>query len=198
MSVGLSGGIGAGKSAVAARLADHGALIVDADAIAREVVASGTDGLAAVVEAFGSGILAADGSLDRARLGDQVFADVEARERLNAIIHPLVSRRSAEIAAAAPAEAVVVHDIPLLVENDLSSAYDVVIVVLADDDVRIGRLRDGRGMTEEQVRARMAAQASDEQRRAVADVVLDNSGTLEALHRQVDQLWGDRLAPHAR
>jgi dephospho-CoA kinase len=196
--VGLTGGIGAGKSAVAARLAAHGALIVDADMVAREVVARGTAGLAAVVAAFGPRILAGDGSLDRSALGDLVFSDPEARERLNAIVHPLVERRTAEILAAAPEDAVVVHDVPLLVENGLAPAYDVVVVVIADRDVRIVRLRDTRGMSEEQARARMAAQASDEQRRAVADVVLDNSGTLLELHRQVDVLWRDRLAPKPR
>ncbi len=196
--VGLTGGIGAGKSAVAARLAAHGALIVDADMVAREVVARGTAGLAAVVAAFGPRILAGDGSLDRSALGDLVFSDPEARERLNAIVHPLVERRTAEILAAAPEDAVVVHDVPLLVENGLAPAYDVVVVVIADRDVRIARLRDTRGMNEEQARARMAAQASDEQRRAVADVVLDNSGTLLELRRQVDVLWRDRLAPKPR
>lgn len=196
--VGLTGGIGAGKSAVAARLAAHGALIVDADMVAREVVARGTAGLAAVVAAFGPRILAGDGTLDRSALGDLVFSDPEARERLNAIVHPLVERRTAEILAAAPEDAVVVHDVPLLVENGLAPAYDVVVVVIADRDVRIARLRDTRGMSEEQARARMAAQASDEQRRAVADVVLDNSGTLLELRRQVDVLWRDRLAPKPR
>ncbi len=198
MIVGLTGGIGAGKSAVAARLAEHGALVVDADVVAREVVAPGTEGLAAVVAAFGSGVLADDGSLDRQRLGALIFADDEARARLNAIVHPLVSQRSAELAADAPDEAVVVHDVPLLVENALAPAYDVVVVVLADENVRIQRLRDTRGMREEEARARMAAQTTDDQRRAVADAVLDNSGTLADLHRQVDDLWRDRLAPAAR
>lgn len=198
MIVGLTGGIGAGKSAVAARLAEHGALLVDADAIARAVVAPGTAGLAAVVAEFGSGILEADGSLDRPRLGSLVFADAAARERLNAIVHPLVSERSAEVLAAAPSGAIVVYDVPLLVENGLASAYDLVVVVLATEVVRIRRLRESRGMNEEQVRARMAAQATDEQRRAVADLVLDNSGTLADLHRQVDALWRDRLAGSPR
>lgn len=196
--VGLTGGIGAGKSAVAARLAEHGALIVDADTVAREVVARGTAGLAAVVAAFGPTILAGDGSLDRSALGDLVFSDAQARDRLNAIVHPLVERRTAEILAAAPEDAVVVHDVPLLVENGLAPAYDVVVVVIADRDARIARLRDTRGMSEEQSRARIAAQASDEQRRAVADVVLDNSGTLLELRRHVDVLWRDRLAPKPR
>lgn len=198
MIVGLTGGIGSGKSAVAARLAEHGALIVDADAIARSVVAPGTEGLAAIVAAFGSGILTGDGSLDRAALGALAFADADARTRLNAIVHPLVSRRSADIVATAPADAVVVHDVPLLVENGLAPAYDVVVVVHADEALRLDRLRDSRGMSAEQARARMAAQASDEQRRAVADVVLDNSGTLASLYEQVDALWYDRLSAEAR
>ncbi len=196
--VGLTGGIGAGKSAVATRLAGHGAVIVDADQLAREVVDVGTPGLAAVVAEFGSDVLAADGSLDRSRLGALVFADAAARARLNAIVHPLVARRGAEIAAAAPAGAVVVHDVPLLVENGLASAYDVVVVVLAPEEVRIRRLGQTRGMSPEQARERMAAQATDQQRRAVADVILDNSGTLDRLHDQVDALWRERLAGPGR
>lgn len=198
MIVGLTGGIGAGKSAVAARLAEHGAVIVDADVLAREVLGAGTLGLAAVVAEFGTGVLTEAGDLDRPRLGALVFSDAGARLRLNAIVHPLVSRRSADIAAAAPAGAVVVHDVPLLVENGLGPAYDVVVVVLAPEDVRIQRLRETRGMSAEQARARMAAQASDEQRRVVADVVLDNSGLLADLHQQVDELWRDRLVGGSR
>jgi len=196
--VGLTGGIGAGKSAVAARLAEHGAVIVDADVLAREVLGAGSLGLAAVVAEFGSGVLTEAGDLDRPRLGALVFSDAEARLRLNAIVHPLVSRRSADIAAAAPAGAVVVHDVPLLVENGLGPAYDVVVVVLAPEDVRIQRLRETRGMSAEQARARMAAQASDEQRRVVADVVLGNSGLLADLHQQVDELWRDQLVGGSR
>ncbi|MGI8694980.1 MAG: dephospho-CoA kinase [Geodermatophilaceae bacterium] len=196
--VGLTGGIGAGKSAVAARLAEHGAVIVDADVLAREVLGAGRFGLAAVVAEFGSGVLTEAGDLDRPRLGALVFSDAEARLRLNAIVHPLVSRRSADIAAAAPAGAIVVHDVPLLVENGMGPAYDVVVVVLAPEDVRIQRLRETRGMSAEQARARMAAQASDEQRRVVADVVLDNSGLLADLHQQVDELWRDRLVGGSR
>lgn len=198
MIVGLTGGIGAGKSAVAARLAEHGAVIVDADVLAREVLGAGRFGLAAVVAEFGSGVLTEAGDLDRPRLGALVFSDAEARLRLNAIVHPLVSRRSADIAAAAPAGAIVVHDVPLLVENGMGPAYDVVVVVLAPEDVRIQRLRETRGMSAEQARARMAAQASDEQRRVVADVVLDNSGLLADLHQQVDELWRDRLVGGSR
>lgn len=195
MRVGLTGGIGAGKSAVAARLAEFGAVVIDADAVAREVVQPGSPGLTAIVEAFGGRMLDDDGGLDRSAVGRLVFADEAARVRLNAIVHPLVAARSAELAAAVPAGRVVVHDVPLLVENGLAPAYDVVVVVLADAEVRVRRLRDTRGMSQAQARARMAAQATDEQRRAVADVVLDNSGTLEQLHEHVDRLWAERLRP---
>jgi len=187
--VGLTGGIGAGKSAVAARLAELGAVVIDADAVAREVVAAGTEGLRLIVAEFGADVLRPDGELDRTALGDRVFGDAAALARLNAIAHPLVSRRSAELAAAAPAGAVVVHDVPLLVENDLAAAYDVVVVVCAETELRIRRLAEHRGVSEEQARARMAAQATDDQRRAVADVVLDNSGTPEQLAVQVDSFW---------
>ncbi len=189
MRVGLTGGIGAGKSAVAARLAELGAVVIDADAVAREVVAAGTEGLRLIVAEFGADVLRPDGELDRTALGDRVFGDAAALARLNAIAHPLVSRRSAELAAAAPAGAVVVHDVPLLVENDLAAAYDVVVVVCAETELRIRRLAEHRGVSEEQARARMAAQATDDQRRAVADVVLDNSGTPEQLAVQVDSFW---------
>ncbi|MBA3250952.1 MAG: dephospho-CoA kinase [Geodermatophilaceae bacterium] len=198
MRVGLTGGIGAGKSAVAARLAEHGAVVIDADAVARDVVAPGSPGLAAIVEAFGTDLLDRDGGLDRGALGEVVFADEAARSRLNAIVHPLVAARSAELAAAVPPGRVVVHDVPLLVENGLAPAYDVVVVVLADPEVRVRRLRETRGMSAEQARSRMAAQATDEQRRAVADVVLDNSGTLAQLQAQVDALWTQRLGRPTR
>lgn len=193
MRVGLTGGIGSGKSAVAARLAALGAYVVDSDVVAREVVAPGTPGLAAIVAAFGPDVLDPGGGLDRAALAEVVFADEASRARLNGIVHPLVAARSAEVAAAAPPGQVVVHDVPLLVENGLAPAYDVVVVVLADPEVRIRRLRDTRGMSEEQARSRMATQATDEQRRAVADVVLDNSGTPDQLQAQVDVLWMRRL-----
>ncbi len=199
MLIGLTGGIGAGKSAVASRLRELGALVVDADAVARDLVAAGTPGLAAVVAEFGTAVLAADGSLDRAALSALVFADADAdaRARLNAIVHPLVSRRSAELVAAAPPDAVVVHDVPLLVENGLAPGYELVVVVEADEVARIRRLRADRGMSEQDIRGRMSAQATDAQRRAVADVVLGNSGSLAELHEKVDRLWADRLAPVA-
>ena len=194
LRIGLTGGIGSGKSTVSRLLEQRGAVIVDADAIAREVVASGTPGLAAVVEAFGDGVVASDGSLDRPALAAVVFADPEARKRLDAIVHPLVRARATEVAAAAPADAVVVNDVPLLIETGQAGSYDLVLVVEADPATRVARLVQ-RGLTAEDARARMAAQATDEQRRAVADVVLDNSGTLEELEAQVDRFWADRVAP---
>ena len=194
LRIGLTGGIGSGKSTVSRLLEQRGAVIVDADAIAREVVASGTPGLAAVVEAFGDGVVASDGSLNRPALAAVVFADPEARKRLDAIVHPLVRARATEVAAAAPADAVVVNDVPLLVETGQAGSYDLVLVVEADPATRVARLVQ-RGLTAEDARARMAAQATDEQRRAVADVVLDNSGTLEELEAQVDRFWADRVAP---
>lgn len=193
LRVGLTGGIGAGKSAVATRLAELGAVVIDSDALAREVVAVGTPGLAAVVDAFGPDVLDGEGRLDRPALAAVVFGDPAQLARLNGIVHPLVRERSARIAAATAPGRVVVHDVPLLVENDLAAAYDVVVVVLADQDVRLRRLAETRGMTEEQARSRMAAQASDDQRRAMADVVLDNSGTLAELTGQVDRFWTGRL-----
>ena len=194
LRIGLTGGIGSGKSTVSRLLEQRGAVIVDADAIAREVVASGTPGLAAVVEAFGDGVVASDGSLDRPALAAVVFADPEARKRLDAIVHPLVRARATEVAAAAPADAVVVNDVPLLVETGQAGSYDLVLVVEADPATRVARLVQ-RGLTAEDARARMAAQATDEQRRAGADVVLDNRGTLEELEAQVDRFWADRVAP---
>lgn len=196
LRIGLTGGIGAGKSAVAQLLSAHGAVIIDVDLLAREVVAAGTDGLRLVVDAFGSDILAADGSLDRARLGRRVFADPDVRSRLNAIVHPLVAQRGAALMAAQPAGAVVVHDVPLLVENDLAGGYDLVIVVEAAESTRIERLRR-RGSAEDDARARMAAQATDAQRRAVADVVLRNDGDEAELAHVVDTAWRDRIAPLA-
>jgi dephospho-CoA kinase len=197
LRIGLTGGIGAGKSAVAHRLAEHGAIVVDSDRIAREVVEPGTPGLAAVVAEFGAEVLRADGSLDRDRLGALVFGDDAARSRLNAIVHPLVGRRAAELAAAAPEGAVLVHDIPLLVENNLAAGFDLVLVVEAPVELRVARLVRDRGMTEEAARARIAAQASDAERRAVADVLLHNDGTLAELHEQVDKVWTEIEARRA-
>jgi dephospho-CoA kinase len=194
LSIGLTGGIGSGKSTVSALLAARGAVIVDADRIAREVVEPGTPGLAAVVEAFGPQVLGPDGALDRPALATVVFADAESRARLDAIVHPLVRQRAGELAAAAPADAVVVHDVPLLVETGQWHPYDLVLVVEADPETRVARLVQ-RGLSEADARARIAVQATDEQRRAVADVVLDNSGAPEQLAAQVARFWTERVVP---
>jgi dephospho-CoA kinase len=191
LRVGLTGGIGAGKSEVSRRLAAQGAVIIDADAIAREVVAPGTDGLAEVVEAFGKEILRADGELDRPALGDVVFADPGLRGKLNAIIHPRVGARMAELERGAGPGAIVVHDVPLIAENGMAGAYDVVVVVDVPPRLQVERLERRRGMTGEQARARMAAQASREQRLAIAGIVVDNSGSLAELDRQVGDLWAE-------
>ena len=196
MNVGLTGGLGSGKSTVAALLGEHGAVIVDADVVAREVVRAGTPGFAAVVARFGSGIVGPDGELDRAELARIVFADSAALDDLNAIVHPLVGSRSAELAAAAPPGSVVVHDIPLLTENGLADRFDTVVVVEADREIRLARLA-ARGMPRAEAEARMAAQANDAQRRAIADEIVRNDGDLDALARQIDRLW-DRLSGAAR
>ncbi|TDB95843.1 dephospho-CoA kinase [Actinomadura sp. 7K534] len=189
LKVGLTGGIGSGKSEVSARLAELGAVVIDADRIAREVVEPGTPGLAAVVAEFGEEVLLPSGGLDREKVGRIVFGDPDRLAALNAIVHPLVGERMQELMDAAPDDAVVVYDVPLLVENDLAPMYDEVVVVDAPADVQLDRLVARRGMTEEDARARMANQASREDRRAVATHVIDNSGTLEALRSQVDNLW---------
>jgi dephospho-CoA kinase len=197
LRVGLTGGIGSGKSEVARRLVAHGAVLIDADLIAREVVEPGTPGLAAVVAEFGEDVLLPDGTLDRERLGSIVFADAGRLAALNAIVHPLVGRRMRELAAAAPADAVVVYDVPLLTENDLAGDYDTVVVVDAPVETQLARLVGARGMTEEAARARIAAQATREQRHAIADHVIDNSGPLEKLSAQVDALWTELSAKAA-
>lgn len=196
ITVGLTGGIGAGKSEVARLLAERGALVIDADALAREALAPGSAGLADVVEAFGPQVLAADGSLDRAAVARLVFADDAARARLEEIVHPFVEQRSRELIAAAPAGSVVVYDVPLLVEKGLQGDFDLVVVVLAGEATRLERLRQ-RGMAEDDARARMARQATDEGRRGVADLVIVNDGDREQLAGQVDRVWPD-LAARAR
>jgi dephospho-CoA kinase len=189
LNVGLTGGIGAGKSEVSRLLVAHGAVLIDADRIAREVVEPGTSGLAAVVEAFGPEVLAADGSLDRPKLGAIVFADPEKRAVLNSIVHPLVGERSRALEAAAPADAVVVHDVPLLTENGLAPLYDLVVVVDVSPGTQLERLTALRGMSEEDARARMAAQATREQRLEIADIVIDNDVPLTELERRVAEVW---------
>jgi dephospho-CoA kinase len=198
LRVGLTGGIGAGKSEVSRRMSAQGATLIDADAIAREVVAPGTAGLAQVTAAFGPAVLFPDGSLDRAGLGEIVFAEPELRARLNAIIHPPVAARMRELENAAGDGAIVAHDVPLIAENNLAGSYDLVVVVDVPPRIQLDRLVRHRGMTREQARARMAAQASREERLAIADIVIDNSGSLAELDRQVGELWAElRRRAHA-
>lgn len=191
LRIGLTGGIAAGKSVAARRLSELGAVVIDHDELARRVVDPGTPGLAAVVDAFGAGVLRPDGALDRAALGAVVFADPEARERLNGIIHPRVheASRAAEASAVARGADVVVHDIPLLVEVGLAGTFDQVVVVDAPADLRTRRLVSERGLTEVEARQRVAAQASDGDRRAAADVLWDGSGGVSQLRQQVDEWW---------
>lgn len=189
LKVGLTGGIAAGKSEVSRRLAERGAVIIDADAVAREVVAPGTRGLAEITAAFGPEVLDAGGALDRGRLGEIVFADPAPLGKLNAIVHPLVAERMLEIERTAPPDAIVVHDVPLLAENRLAGRYDVVVVVDVAPEVQLDRLTRQRGMPADQARERMDAQASRAERLAIADIVVDNSGPLAELDRRVDGLW---------
>lgn len=189
MRVGLTGGIASGKSTVSAQLRELGAVVIDADQIAREVVARGTPGLAAVVEAFGADVLTPEGDLDRPKVGAIVFADADQRRRLEAIVHPLVFERYAELEASAPADAVVVHDIPLLVESGRAEEFDAVIVVDAPEGLQVERMVRDRGMSEDDARARIGAQATREQRRAVATHLIDNAGTREDLRRQVAEVF---------
>lgn len=196
--VGLTGGIASGKSAVAAVWRDLGATVVDSDALSREVVAAGTSGLAEVVGRFGTVVLSADGTLDRPALGKAVFGDEQARLDLEAIIHPRVRRRTAELVAAADDDAIVVHDIPLLVELDRAGDYDLVVVVGAPAPVRVQRMVQLRGMSPEQARQRIAAQADDDQRRAVADIWIDNVGTLAELQAEAVRIWHEVLVPRQR
>jgi dephospho-CoA kinase len=202
LRVGLTGGIGSGKSEVSRRLAAHGAVIIDADVAAREVVAPGTPGLAQIAEAFGPEVLSPDGALDRERLGAIVFRDPALRAKLNAIVHPLVGgwMRAAERAAADPArdDLIVVHDVPLLAENRRAGDFDLVIVVDVPPELQVERLVSQRGMTPDQARARMAAQASRPHRLAVADLVIDNSGSLDDLDRRVAGVWADLQRRAAR
>ncbi|MBT2533801.1 dephospho-CoA kinase [Arthrobacter sp. ISL-48] len=197
LKIGLTGGIASGKSVVASRLAGLGAVVVDADALAREVVEPGTPGLAGVVEAFGSDMLDGNGRLDRAKLGSVVFGDPSRLAVLNGIIHPLVREAAAGIIASSAEGAIVVQDIPLLVETGQGSNFHLVLVVDAPDNLRIKRMLESRGMSADEARSRMAAQASREARLAAADAVLENSGTLDQLVKQVDLLWTERLVPFA-
>ncbi|MEV4938519.1 dephospho-CoA kinase [Streptomyces zaomyceticus] len=191
LKVGLTGGIGAGKSEVSRLLVSYGAVLIDADRIAREVVEPGTPGLAAVVEAFGDDILTEEGTLDRPKLGSIVFADADRLATLNALVHPLVGARSAELESRAGEGDVVVHDVPLLTENGLAPLYDLVVVVDASPETQLYRLVRLRGMAESEARARMTAQATREQRLAVADLVIDNDGPLDVLAPQVRKVWDE-------
>lgn len=191
MRVGLTGGVASGKSTVSAILADLGAVVVDADLLAREVVAPGTDGLAEVVEAFGPGVLTTEGQLDRPAMGTIVFRDAERRRVLEAIVHPRVRSRAAEIEASAPEGAVVVHDIPLLTETGQGDAFDAVVVVDVPVETQVERMTSLRGLTVADARARVAAQASREERLAVATHVVDNTGTLDELRARVAEVYAD-------
>jgi dephospho-CoA kinase len=191
LRVGLTGGIGAGKSEVSKSLAAQGAVVIDADLIAREIVAPDTDGLAAVIAAFGPDVLGPDGTLDRVRLGDIVFADQQKLATLNSIVHPRVGARMRELEEGTGPGSVVVHDVPLIAENGLASSYDLVVVVDVPPRTQLDRLIRLRGMSREQAQARIAAQASREQRLAIADIVVDNSGSLAELDRQAGELWSE-------
>lgn len=197
LRIGLTGGIGAGKSTVSRAFAHCGGVIVDGDVISREVVQPGTPGLAALVEHFGDGILLPDGALNRPALAAIAFGDDSKRQALNGIVHPLVAHRRSELIAAAAEDAVIVEDIPLLVESQMAPLFPLVVVVHADPELRLRRLIDHRGFSEEDARSRIAAQASDEQRRAVADVWLDNSGSEGHLVERARDLWYQRILPFA-
>jgi dephospho-CoA kinase len=188
MQVGLTGGVASGKSTVAAMLAELGALVIDSDVLAREVVEPGTPGLVAVVAAFGDGVLADDGTLDRRSLGAVVFADDEKRARLEAILHPLIRQRGQALAEEAGAERLVVHDIPLLVESGQAGRFDGVIVVDVPVEVQVDRMVRDRGWTRDEALARIRAQATREQRLAAATEVIDNTGTLEDLRERVAEV----------
>ena len=195
LKIGLTGGIGSGKSSVSRLLAEQGAVVIDADLIARDVVRPGTPGLAQVATRFGAGVLTADGSLDRAALGAIVFADSAARRDLEGITHPLIATRTDELVQRAGSDAIVVHDQPLLVEMGLAAAHQLTVVVGASERTRIERMVRDRGMNESDARARIEAQATDADRRAAADVWLDNDGSRVQLQTQVTTLWEQRVAP---
>jgi dephospho-CoA kinase len=198
LRIGVTGGIGSGKSTAARQLADLGARLIDADQLAREVVVPGSPGLAAVVHEFGDAILRPDGSLDRPALARAVFGDQRVLSRLNAIMHPRIAARTAELIAETAPDAILVNDMPLIVENGLAAGYHLVVVVHASAELRVQRLVEQRGLSEVDARSRISAQATDDQRRAVADVWLDNSGDPAALIDTVQQLWHDRLVPFGR
>lgn len=187
--IGLTGGIGSGKSTVSRRFASHGAIIVDADAVAREVVEPGTPALSAIVSAFGPAILHTDDSLNRAALGDIVFNDPDALQVLNSIVHPAVRSRTQELISEAPAGSIVIYDVPLLVETENSYDFDAIIVTTAPEHVRVERLMENRGMLESEARARIESQAPEADRLRIAHHVIDTSGSLDETYQQVDALW---------
>ena len=195
LRVGLTGGIGAGKSTVASRLVERGAVLVDSDVLARHAVAAGSDGLAAIAEEFGRQVVGPDGELDRPAMASLVFGDPDARRKLDGIVHPRVRELSARMIGEAAPDAIVVQDVPLLVEGGMARSFPLVVVVGVDAEDRVRRLVDARGMGEQDARARIAAQADDEQRRAAADVWLDNSGSEAETRARVDALWEQRLVP---
>lgn len=198
LRIGLTGGIGAGKSTVSSTFSELGAIVVDGDVIAREVVEPGTEGLGKLVEAFGDDILLPDGALNRPALAAIAFSDEDKRKTLNGIVHPLVGARREELINAAAEDAVIVEDIPLLVESQMAPLFPLVIIVNADAEVRVKRLIEYRGFSEQDARARIGAQATEEQRHAVADVWLDNSGDPDDLKRRARALWWDRIVPFAQ
>lgn len=195
--VGLTGGVASGKSTVAALLAELGAVVIDSDALAREVVEPGTPGLAAVLTEFGDTVLAEDGRLDRVALGSLVFGDEPARRRLEGILHPLIRARAAELEAEADPGALVVHDIPLLVETGQADRFDAVLVVDVPVETQVERMVRDRGWSPEDARSRVAAQADREQRRAVATHVIDNTGTHDDLRERVTEVVGELVSPEA-
>ncbi len=196
--VGLTGGVASGKSTVAQMLAQLGAVVIDADALAREVVAKGTPGLAAVVEEFGEDLLGPDGELDRPAMGRLVFSDEQARRRLESIVHPLVFERVVELEQEAPADAVVVHDIPLLAEGGRAGDFDAVVVVDAPHELQVERMTEDRGWTATEGASRIAAQASREDRLAIATHVIENTGTREDLRTRVAEVFADVVSAGSR
>ena len=196
--VGLTGGVASGKSTVAAMLAELGAVIIDADVLAREVVAKGTPGLDSVVEEFGEELLGDDGELDRPAMGRLVFNDEPARKRLEAIVHPLVFERIVELEEQAPPDAVVVHDIPLLAESGRGRTFDAVIVVDAPPELQVERMKADRGWTSEDAQSRIAAQAAREDRLSIATHVIENTGTREDLRRRVAEVFAELVPGNSR
>ena len=191
--IGLTGGIAAGKSTVAKRWAEHGALEIDADQVARDVVEPGTVGLGRVVEAFGSDVLTADGELDRKQLARQIFSDAGKRELLNSILHPLIKERTRQLLSELPAESIVVYNVPLLVEAAVDHPFDLVVTVEAPEEEQLRRLVETRGLTESEARSRISAQAKPIERAARADRILNSNQDINLLLRDTDALWRDIL-----